>query len=62
MITSHPPISRDVMSWEWSQFEPFYEQLSDYSLNQDNIAPWLAYWPRLQDLINVRAASARYRQ
>ena len=54
MITSHPPISRDVMTWEWSQFEPFYEQLSDYSLTQDNIAPWLAYWSRLQDLIYER--------
>ena len=54
MTTSHPPYSRDVMTWEWSQFEPFYEQVSDYSLNQDNIAKWLAYWSRLQDLIYER--------
>jgi len=54
MTTSHPPHSRDVMTWEWAQFEPFYEQLSDYSLTQDNIAKWLAYWSRLQDLIYER--------
>jgi len=42
------------MTWEWAQFEPFYEQLSDYSLTQDNIAKWLAYWSRLQDLIYER--------
>lgn len=44
------------MSWEWRQIEPYYTDLANRDLTDDNIDQWLRDWTRLGDLLDERRA------
>lgn len=49
-----PTTALDFMEWEWSQIEPFYQELEQRSLTTQTVAGWLGDWSRLWDLIEER--------
>lgn len=51
MFSSLPKDARKFMDWEWSQIEPYYNELADRSINETNATGWLADWTRLYKLV-----------
>lgn len=44
------------MLWEWSQIEPYYDELKERVLNEESIDQWLRDWTHLGDLLDERRA------
>jgi oligoendopeptidase F len=59
MLTGLPDKALDVMSWEWSQFAPYYAEMESRDLTPATIADWLADWSHLDDLLGEVAARLR---
>jgi oligoendopeptidase F len=38
------PLYDETKHWQWSQFEPYYKELTDRSLTANSVASWLADW------------------
>jgi oligoendopeptidase F len=56
MYQSLPDQVEPFMDWSWEKIEPYYKELSERSLQNGEIAGWLADWTRLIDLIEERFA------
>lgn len=54
MSPTLPKNGLDLMPWEWSQIDPYYHELAERAVSQEDLATWLADWSRLQDLIYER--------
>lgn len=52
MISSLPQTAREFMNWDWSQIEPYYQDLMARPLTAENVGEWLAGWTRLSELSN----------
>lgn len=44
-----PKNPQEVMTWEWQQFAPFYEDLKILELTQNNVKDWLREWSRISE-------------
>lgn len=52
MMLKHLPNSTDTfLAFSWIDIQPFYQELLDARLGEDNITAWLADWTRLSDLV-----------
>jgi oligoendopeptidase F len=52
LIKSLPASAFEFMDWNWLQIEPYYQELLNQSLNEQNAPTWLADWTRLSDLVS----------
>ncbi|MBE2268828.1 MAG: M3 family oligoendopeptidase [Anaerolinea sp.] len=51
MFNQLPTTVQEFKSWEWSQIEPYQEELKARTLTPDNVIDWLTDWSRLSSLI-----------
>jgi len=42
---------KEFMNWTWAQIEPFYSELMDSPIHQENLSEWLQQWSLLASLI-----------
>src|SRR3972149_4754770 len=54
MALDLPSTVGDFMSWEWPQIAPYYEELSQRPIRQENVEAWLADWTHLRRLLEER--------
>ena len=59
MIATLPKSIEEIQDWQWTYFEPFFQELAARSLSAENIHDWLVDWTKLADLINGRLSSLR---
>jgi len=57
MFDTLPTDARTVMAWEWSRFQPFYDDLAARAVDADTVGAWLADWSRIARLL--REAGSR---
>ncbi len=46
-----PRDAAQFMQWEWSNYEPYYQDLDAQKLSPENVNGWLAGWSRLKEMI-----------
>ena len=51
MSSTLPDSALKFMDWNWSQIEPYYQDLTDRPLDTANVGDWLADWSRLGELL-----------
>lgn len=51
MFENLPKTSQEALDWEWSQFQPYYDDLQQRSLSSESIMSWLADWSDLASLL-----------
>ena len=51
MFENLPKKAQDVLDWEWSQFQAYYENLAQRELNDSIITTWLSNWSDLSALL-----------
>lgn len=51
MFPSLPKTSPEFMDWDWSQIEPYYQELTSRSLASANVHEWLTDWTLLRQLL-----------
>ena len=51
MSSTLPDSALKFMEWNWSQIEPYYQDLTDRPLDTANAEDWLADWSRLGELL-----------
>lgn len=54
MFNTLPHAVDSFMDWEWSQIQPYIENLLTCELTPDSIQSWLADWTTLGNLLNER--------
>ncbi len=59
MLANPPKSVEEIKNWQWSYFEPFYQELATRRLNAENIHEWLVDWTKMADLITGRLSSLR---
>ena len=59
MLATLPKSIEEIQNWQWSYFEPLYQELASRSLNAENIRDWLVDWTKLSDLIVGKLSSLR---
>ena len=42
---------QEFMNWDWVKIEPYYLELSERKINEDNVETWLKDWSNLQEYI-----------
>jgi oligoendopeptidase F len=47
-----PSSALDVLDWEWSKYQPYFQELSGRSLDAESVGTWLADWTRLASLVS----------
>ncbi|MBC7814404.1 MAG: M3 family oligoendopeptidase, partial [Burkholderiales bacterium] len=52
MLTNFPSTITEFMGLEWTQIEPFYNELSAHVLTADNAEAWLTDWSRLAEMVD----------
>lgn len=52
MFTNLPSHIADVLTWEWENFAPFYDELARFPLNEQTMTDWIAQWSFLDKLIS----------
>jgi oligoendopeptidase F len=51
MLLSLPRTAHEFMAWEWSDIEPYFQELESRPLTAANIEEWLMDWSRLSELV-----------
>ena len=49
-FSSLPSSAAGILEWPWSQFEPFYADLSGLTITRANVGTFLADWTRITEL------------
>ncbi len=49
MFSTLPKTSTEILSWNWTHFEPYYADLQARSLSAQNVEAWLDDWTALTD-------------
>jgi oligoendopeptidase F len=57
MLANLPQTYEEITNWEWSYFEPFFQELQNRPLDQSNIEEWLKDWTALAVVIMGRHQS-----
>jgi len=52
MFDALPPDATRMTDWEWTKFEPYYNDLAQRSLDADNVEEFLADWTTLSQLVD----------
>lgn len=52
MSHSLPETADDFKYWDWSQIEPYYQELVSHRLTANSLHSWLADWTRVADLVS----------
>jgi oligoendopeptidase F len=47
MLRSLPSTTEDLLKWTWAEIEPWYNDLQECSLNENNVHSWLKDWSDL---------------
>jgi oligoendopeptidase F len=47
MLQNLPSTTEDLLKWTWVEIEPYYKDLEDCSLNENNVHSWLKDWSDL---------------
>jgi len=47
MLKSLPSATTDLLKWTWSEIDPYYQDLQNRPLNEDNVNEWLKDWSDL---------------
>jgi oligoendopeptidase F len=47
-----PQSALDVLDWEWSKYQPYYEELSARAIDAASVNEWLSDWTRVASLVN----------
>ena len=51
MFSTLPQSAAEFIRWTWSQFEPYYADLSRRALTADNVVEWLTDWTQLSQRV-----------
>ena len=46
-----PENSREMRDWEWNDYRPYFDYLSQQKIDSNNIDGWMKYWSDLSELI-----------
>ena len=46
-----PENSREMRDWEWNDYRPYFDYLSQQKIDSNNIEGWMKYWSDLSELI-----------
>jgi oligoendopeptidase F len=52
MFENLPASAAEFMDWPWDAIAPYYQDLTDRPLDEQNVDNWLAQWTRLNDLVS----------
>lgn len=52
MFNTLPPETGALLAWDWQQFEPYYHDLKQRSLSDQNAREWLSDWSMLQSCVD----------
>ena len=52
MLTGLPETPKELMSWDWPQFQPFAKHLAKVHLNSENVEEWLRDWSLLSECVD----------
>jgi len=47
MLQNLPTTTADLLKWTWGEIEPYYKDLQDRPLDENNIHEWLKDWSAL---------------
>jgi len=47
MLKNLPSTTEDILQWTWGEIEPYYKELQDRPLSEDNVQTWLKDWSDL---------------
>ena len=47
MLQNLPSTTDDLLKWTWNEIEPYYKDLQDSTLNEENVHAWLKDWSDL---------------
>ncbi len=50
MFQKLPSDPKTIMAWNWSDFEPYFQELQGQALTSNSVNEWLADWARLSDI------------
>ena len=39
-----PENSREMRDWEWNDYKPYFDYLSQQKIDSNNIEGWMKYW------------------
>lgn len=56
MLNTLPDTIQTFMNWDWSQIEPYYQELQARSLTAETVGQWLSDWSHLTKLLQERGA------
>ena len=59
MFTQLPTKSEEFNAWTWEQIAPFYTELQERPLSQNNVHQWLSDWTQISRLLWEKAARLR---
>ncbi len=51
MFSTLPQNHQDFMTWPWSKIEPYFKDLAERPLSEDNLAEWLGDWTKMANRI-----------
>ena len=51
-MPAYPKTAKELLTWEWSNFEPIYQELASRSLTAQTLDAWMADWSRLTEHID----------
>jgi oligoendopeptidase F len=52
MFSSLPDNAIPLLDWDWSQIEPYFQELVHRPLNETNLSAWLADWSQMSNLMD----------
>jgi len=52
MWSSLPTSPEELLDWEWSQIEPYYEDLAAQELTASNVGGWLEDWSKINNRLH----------
>lgn len=56
MLNTLPDTIQAFMNWDWSQIEPYYQELQARPLTAETVSQWLSDWSHLTKLVQERGA------
>lgn len=52
MLQNLPADSAGLLSWQWPEIEPYYQDMANRKLSRENIDQWAADWSRIYSLLD----------
>ena len=51
MTLKLPSGSKEMQSWKWNDYKPYFDNLLNQNIDKNNINIWMKYWSDFSELI-----------